>query len=179
MSPPHPPPHTVLSSVSIYICIFEAAHTYFVQFLAALPRALPISSSPFRSVFPFLRQLTFRLVAVFCGPTPSITNAVCTAVDGVFGDVVAYSCLPGYSLSNSGTGQRSCDSSGTWVKEDADPVCVQGEKKEANEREGNIQSHWKGLNKTKNKKNGEGWISKEETVTTTRREEEVEHNKRC
>ena len=87
----------------------------------------------------FLKQLTIIFVPVYCGPIPSIANAVCTANDGVFGDVVTYSCLPGYSLSNSGTGQRTCDSSGTWVKEDASPVCVEGEKKEANERE--IYSH--------------------------------------
>ena len=79
-------------------------------------------------------------VPVSCGPTPSIANAVCTAMYGWYGDVVTYSCLPGYSLSNSGTGQRTCDSSGTWVKEDADLVCVEGEKKKQT-REKEIYSH--------------------------------------
>ena len=47
---------------------------------------------------------------------------------GWYGDVVTYSCLPGYSLSNSGTGQRTCDSSGTWVTDNTDPVCEDSEK---------------------------------------------------
>ncbi len=81
----------------------------------------------------FLKQLTIIFVPVYCGPTPSIANAVCTANDGVFGDVVTYSCLPGYSLSNSGTGQRTCDSSGTWVTDNTDPVCEESEKENKTE----------------------------------------------
>ena len=81
-----------------------------------------------RSIFPFLKQLTMIFVPVSCGPTPSIANAVCTAMYGWYGDVVNYSCLPGYSLSNSGTGQRTCDISGTWVTDNTDPVCEESEK---------------------------------------------------
>ena len=82
-----------------------------------------------------MKQLTIIFVPVYCGPTPSIPNAVCTAVDGVSGDVVTYSCLPGYSLSNSGTGQRTCDSSGTWVTGNTDPVCEESKKENKTECE--------------------------------------------
>ena len=52
---------------------------------------------------------------------------------GWYGDVVTYSCLPGYSLSNSGTGQRTCDISGTWVTDNTDPVCEESEKENKTE----------------------------------------------
>ena len=95
------------------------------------------SSYPYRprsrSIFPFLKQLTMIFVPVSCGPTPSIAKAVCTAMYGWYGDVVTYSCLPGYSLSNSGTGQRTCDISGTWVTDNTDPVCEESEKENKTE----------------------------------------------
>ena len=94
----------------------------------------------------FLKQLTIIFVPVYCGPTPSIPNAVCTASDGVFGDVVTYSCLPGYfDLTESGTGQRTCDSSGTWVTDNTDPVCEESEKEnktESDRERGGKQKRW-------------------------------------
>ena len=75
-----------------------------------------------------INQVTRDFVHVSFGPTPSIANAVCTASDGVYGDVVTYSCLTGYILTNQGTGQRTCDSSGIWVTDNTDPVCEQGER---------------------------------------------------
>ena len=65
---------------------------------------------------------------------------MCTASDGVFGDVVTYSCLPGYfDLTESGTGQRTCDTRGTWVTDDTDPYCEIGEKESKKRERGGVR----------------------------------------
>ena len=84
----------------------------------------------------------------------------------VFGDVVTYSCLPGYSLSNSGTGQRTCDSSGAWVADDTDPYCATGEK-ESKKRERGGRGE-----------GGAGWGGWSEDRVEKRKEKKNEHERK-
>ncbi|KAK7496405.1 hypothetical protein BaRGS_00012327, partial [Batillaria attramentaria] len=65
-----------------------------------------------------------KCTIISCGAATPVSNADPSQSTGNYGDTATYSCATGYTQSSGGTGLRTCDATGTWALNGADPVCT-------------------------------------------------------